>query len=80
MYRQELGMGDRLSLYFCQEYALQDWTGRGSYYNLQTCGTRALLKDQNRTVIDITLWPSRRGSPCRSWDGWPRTGRLARRG
>jgi hypothetical protein len=54
MYRQELGMGDRLSLYFCQDYALQDWTGRGSYYNLQTRGTQALMKNQNRTVIEPT--------------------------
>ncbi|PSM37249.1 hypothetical protein C6Y14_43015 [Streptomyces dioscori] len=54
MYRQTLGMGDRLSLYHCQDYALQDWIGEGSYYNLQTRGTQALLKNQNRTVIDIT--------------------------
>jgi len=54
MYRDVLGYGDRLDLYYCQDYALQDWTGDGSYYNLQTRGTQALMKDRNRTVIDIT--------------------------
>ena len=55
MFRQTLGMGDRLALFHCQDYALQDWTGDGSYYNNQTRGTRALFKNQNRTVIDVTL-------------------------
>jgi hypothetical protein len=54
MYRDVLGLGDRLALYHCQDYALQDWTGDGSYYNLQTRGTQALFKNQNRTVIDVT--------------------------
>ncbi|PNG24106.1 hypothetical protein [Streptomyces cahuitamycinicus] len=55
MFRQELGMGDRLALYHCQDYALQNWTGDGSYYNNQTPGTRALFKNQNRNVIHTTL-------------------------
>ncbi|MDN3027902.1 hypothetical protein [Streptomyces sp. S.PB5] len=54
MYREMLGMGDRLALYYCQDYALQDWTDYGSYYNLQTPGTQARMKDRNRTVIDTT--------------------------
>jgi hypothetical protein len=55
MFRQTLGMGDRLALYHCQDYALQNWTGDGSYYNNQTPGTRALFKNQNRNVIHTTL-------------------------
>ncbi|MFJ4244813.1 hypothetical protein ACIP17_29920 [Streptomyces iakyrus] len=55
MFRQTLGMGDRLALYHCQDYALQNWTGEGSYYNNQTPGTRAVFKNQNRNVIDTTL-------------------------
>ncbi|MFJ8593502.1 hypothetical protein [Streptomyces sp. NPDC093598] len=55
MYRQQLGMGDRLALFHCQDHALQNWTGYGSYYNNQTRGTQALFKNQNRTVIDVTL-------------------------
>ncbi|MFD5338109.1 hypothetical protein [Streptomyces hawaiiensis] len=54
MFRQQLGMGDRLALYHCQDYALQGWTGDGSYYNHQTPGTRALFKNQNRNVIYTT--------------------------
>ncbi|MEV5356174.1 peptidase inhibitor family I36 protein [Streptomyces sp. NPDC086081] len=54
MYRQQLGLGDRLAFYHCQDYALQGWTGDGSYYNHQTPGTRALFKAQNRNVIFIT--------------------------
>lgn len=54
MFRQTLGMGDRIALYYCQDYALQGWTGYGSYYNNQTRGTQALLKNQNRTVVDVT--------------------------
>ncbi|MDK1344613.1 hypothetical protein QNO09_15090 [Streptomyces sp. 378] len=54
MFRQQLGLGDRLALYHCQDYALQNWTGDGSYYNHQTPGTRALFKNQNRNVIFTT--------------------------
>ncbi|MFE0476355.1 hypothetical protein ACFW2V_32665 [Streptomyces sp. NPDC058947] len=54
MYRQQLGLGDRLAFYHCQDYALQYWTGYGSYYNHQTPGTRALFKGQNRNVIFTT--------------------------
>ncbi|MFE5812991.1 peptidase inhibitor family I36 protein [Streptomyces sp. NPDC056479] len=66
MYRQQLGMGDRLALYYCQDYALQDWTGEGSYYNLQTRGTQALLKNQNRTVIHVTPGAPY-GNPSYDW-------------
>ncbi|MEV0227131.1 hypothetical protein [Streptomyces sp. NPDC050704] len=66
MYRQQLGMGDRLALYYCQDYALQDWTGEGSYYNLQTRGTQALMKNQNRTVIDVTPGAPY-GNPSYDW-------------
>ncbi|MGW0746499.1 peptidase inhibitor family I36 protein [Streptomyces sp. NPDC002817] len=66
MYRQQLGMGDRLALYYCQDYALQDWTGEGSYYNLQTRGTQALLKNQNRTVIHTTP-AAPYGNPSYDW-------------
>ncbi|MFI8895552.1 peptidase inhibitor family I36 protein [Streptomyces paradoxus] len=55
MFRQTLGMGDRLALYHCQDYALRDWTGDGSYYNNQTPGTQAVFKNRNRTVIHTTL-------------------------
>ncbi|MFF7139435.1 hypothetical protein ACFZBZ_44990 [Streptomyces sp. NPDC008196] len=55
MYRETLGMGDRLALYYCQDYALNNWVGEGSYYNNQTRGTQAQFKDQNRTVIHTTL-------------------------
>ena len=55
MFRQTLGMGDRLALYHCQDHALRDWTGEGSYYNNQTPGTRAVFKNQNRNVIHTTL-------------------------
>ncbi|MHC3473157.1 hypothetical protein ACYF6T_31325 [Streptomyces sp. 7R007] len=54
MYRQPLGQGERLSLYHCQDYALQDWLGEGSYYNNQTPGTQAQFKDRNRRVIYTT--------------------------
>ncbi|MEU6378960.1 hypothetical protein [Streptomyces sp. NPDC046909] len=66
MYRDVLGYGDRLALYYCQDYALQDWTGDGSYYNLQTRGTQALMKDRNRTVIDITPGAPY-GNPSYDW-------------
>jgi len=66
MYRDVLGLGDRLDLYYCQDYALQDWTGDGSYYNLQTRDTRALMKDRNRTVIDITPGAPY-GNPSYDW-------------
>ncbi|MEU3937362.1 peptidase inhibitor family I36 protein [Streptomyces sp. NPDC029044] len=54
MFRQTLGMGDRLALYHCQDHALQNWTGEGSYYNNQTPGTRAVFKNRNRNVIHTT--------------------------
>ncbi|MFF4274249.1 peptidase inhibitor family I36 protein [Streptomyces sp. NPDC001536] len=66
MYREQLGMGDRLALYYCQDYALQDWTGEGSYYNLQTRGTQALLKNKNRTVIHVTPGAPY-GNPSYDW-------------
>lgn len=66
MYRQTLGMGDRLALYYCQDYALRDWTGEGSYYNLQTRGTQALMKNQNRTVIHVTPGAPY-GNPSYDW-------------
>ncbi|MFD3842932.1 hypothetical protein ACFWWC_42955 [Streptomyces sp. NPDC058642] len=66
MYRQQLGMGDRLALYYCQDYALQDWTGEGSYYNLQTRGTQAQFKNRNRTVIHTTP-AAPYGDPSYDW-------------
>ncbi|MDX3454497.1 peptidase inhibitor family I36 protein [Streptomyces sp. ME02-8801-2C] len=67
MYRGQNGTGERLALYNCRDYALTNWTGLGSFYNNQTPGTRAQLKDRNRTVIYTTLGaPSHH--PSFNWD------------
>lgn len=54
MYRGQNGTGERLALYYCQDYALDNWVGLGSWWNYQTTGTRAQFKDRNRTVIYTT--------------------------
>ncbi len=66
MYRGQNGTGDRLALYNCRDYALSDWEGLGSWWNNQTPGTRAQLKDQNRNVVTTTL-PASSYNPSYNW-------------
>ncbi|MFI1353346.1 peptidase inhibitor family I36 protein [Streptomyces sp. NPDC020898] len=62
MYRGQNGTGNRLALYNCQNYALSNWEGLGSWWNNQTPGTRAQFKNQSGGVIFTTPGAS-------SWDG-----------
>jgi len=67
MYRGQNGTGDRLALYTCVDHALSNWTGYGSWYNNQTPGTQAKLKDRNRNVLVTTVGaPSYH--PSFNWD------------
>ncbi|MET9429475.1 MULTISPECIES: peptidase inhibitor family I36 protein [unclassified Streptomyces] len=46
--------GAQFNLYRCATYALDNWTGYGSWINNQTAGTRARFLDSNRNTIYTT--------------------------
>ncbi|ORT61735.1 peptidase inhibitor family I36 protein [Streptomyces sp. CB03238] len=46
--------GAQFNLYRCGTYALENWTGNGSWINNQTPGTRARFLDRNRNTIFTT--------------------------
>ncbi len=55
MFRGESFTGDQLDLYYCKDHALSNWRGYGSWFNNQTPGTQARLKDRNRNVVTTTV-------------------------